>query len=125
MTALADRSWLHMSAAFLSMGGWAVWANAAHPMPAPLLAGLVQGLLSATITLGLKRMVEAVARRWPGPGLVPRAMALAGGVSVTLLGSVHGLAGTPEVLRTLAVPASVATLYAGLYAWRLRGRRHG
>jgi hypothetical protein len=33
------------------MGGWAAFANRAHLMPAPLYAGLLQGAISATITL--------------------------------------------------------------------------
>jgi hypothetical protein len=30
------------------MGGWAVFANLGHPMPKPLIAGAVQGVLSAS-----------------------------------------------------------------------------
>lgn len=37
----------HMALAFVAMGGWAALANRAHPMPDPLIAGLVQGALSA------------------------------------------------------------------------------
>ena len=48
------------------MGGWAVFANLGHPMPAPLVAGLVQGTLTALITLGLKRMVEGIVARTSG-----------------------------------------------------------
>jgi len=120
MSAGADRSALHMAGAFIGMGGWAAWANAAQPMPAPLLAGIVQGTLSATITLGLRRMVEAVVARRPGRSGLLLPPALACGMSVALLGTAHRLAGTPEVLLTLAVPTTVATLYAGAYAWRLR-----
>jgi len=40
----------HISFAFVAMGSWAVFANWAHPMPKPLFAGLLQGLMSATIT---------------------------------------------------------------------------
>ena len=58
----AENSLVHMGIAFLAMGGWAAFANRAHPMPEPLVAGLVQGALSAAITLVLKRMVEALGR---------------------------------------------------------------
>ena len=125
MTALADRPLVHMGAGFLLMGGWAVVANMGHPMPAPLVAGLMQGTLTAIITLGLKRMVEGIAARTSGAAAVVLPPLAACAVSVTLLGTIHKVAGTPEVLRTLAVPATVSTLYALLWALRLRERRHG
>jgi len=107
------------------MGSWAVFANRTHPMPVPLIAGLVQGTVSATITLGLKQMLEALNSRLPGLSglLVPPV--LAGLASVVLLSVIHTLAGTPEVLRTLAVPTTVATLYAAAYTLRLWRRKDG
>ena len=41
-------------------------------------------------------------------------------VSLTLLGSIHWLAGTPEILRTIAVPMSVTAVYATAYNLTLR-----
>lgn len=124
MTA-ARRTPLHMAAAFVAMGGWAAWANSAHPMPAPLLAGAVQGSLSALITLGLKRMVEALVARVPGRAGLLAAPAAACLLSLALLSSLHRIAGTPEIAATLAVPTTVATLYAAVYAAHLRRHRHG
>ncbi len=118
--AASRSSAVHMAVAFLAMGSWAAVANMAHPMPRPLIAGLVQGLLSALITLFLKRMLEALSKRWPGRAglwLPPLAAAC---VSVSLLGSIHWLAGTPEILRTISVPLSVTTLYAVTYTLALR-----
>lgn len=120
--ALADRNLGHMAGGFVLMGTWAVFANRAHPWPAPLFAGLVQGTLTALITLGLKRLVEALAvrlRGLPGYLLPPLSAAV---VSVGLLFGLHTAAGTPEVWATLAVPSTVATLYAALYTVRLRTR---
>ncbi len=122
--ALARSSVVHLAVAFLAMGGWAVFANRAHPMPAPLLAGLVQGALSALITFGLKRSVEALSRRLPGlAGLIlPPIVAFA--VSATQLALIHGASGTPEPGATIAVPLTVSTVYAALYSYGLwRGRR--
>jgi hypothetical protein len=48
---LMRSSIVHVGFAFLAMGGWAAFANRAHLMPAPLYAGLLQGAISATITL--------------------------------------------------------------------------
>jgi len=116
---------VHMAVAFLAMGGWAMVANAGHPMPKPLYAGLVQGCLSAVITLGLKLMVEAMVRRLAGVAALlvpPVAAALC---SIAILGTIHHLAGTPEIARTLALPATVTTLYAAALAFTLRRRGHG
>lgn len=122
MTRAVDRSSLHMAAGFLAMGGWAVWANRGHAAPAPIVAGLVQGTMTALITLGLKRMLEALVARLSGPASLILPPLAACAASALILSTVHTLAGTPEVLRTLAVPTSVATLYAALYTYRLWSR---
>ncbi|QFT82468.1 hypothetical protein FIU89_17720 [Roseovarius sp. THAF27] len=102
------------------MGGWAVFANAAHPMPTPLVSGVVQGVLSATITLALKAVIEHLLPRISGlPGLILSPLACAA-ISVTLLSLVHRAVGTPEIATTLALPVTVATSYAALYNHRLR-----
>lgn len=111
----------HMMVAFMAMGSWAAFANVAHPMPRPLIAGVVQGVLSALITLFLKRMIEALSARYPGGvgrWLPPLAAVL---FSLTLLSIVHWLAGTPEIARTIVVPLSVTAVYATVYnlaLWR-------
>jgi hypothetical protein len=112
-----------MAGAFLGMGTWAMFANRSHGAGAALTAGVVQGALSAVITLGLKRLVEAMAVRLPGLAglIVPPVVAWA--VSAGLLTAIHTLAGTPELLATIALPNAVATLYATLYSvalWRAR-----
>jgi hypothetical protein len=120
---LMQRSVVHVGFAFVAMGSWAAFANRDHPMPAPLSAGLIQGTLSAVITLLLKRCIEALSRRFSGlPGLVlpPALAALA---SVTLLGTLHWAGGTPEIARTIAVPLTVATSYAALYNFSLWRKR--
>ena len=50
--------------AFLAMGSWAVFANHAHLMPAPLYAGLVQGTISACLTLFLKSVIDWLSKRF-------------------------------------------------------------
>jgi hypothetical protein len=117
-----------MAVAFLSMGGWAVFANRAHPMPQPLAAGLVQGLLSAAITFVLKRMIEFLAARFAGLAALVLPPAIAVLLSITVLSVIHALAGTPELLATIALPVSVTALYSTLYAvalWRARKVSHG
>ena len=116
---LARSGWSHVAVAFLAMGSWAAFANRAHPMPVPLLAGLVQGLISATITLGLKRAIEALVGRLDGWAalIVPPLAACV--VSASLLTTLHTAAGTPEILATMALPLTVATGYAALYTFTL------
>lgn len=118
MSLLQSRA-AHGAAGFALMGGWAVFANRGHPMPAPLLAGLVQGCLTAAITLFLKRVIEAVSARSQGAMRLVLPPACAALTSAVVLGGAHWLAGTPALLATVAVPLAVSTCYAVLYAWTL------
>ncbi len=120
---LMASSVVHVAFAFLAMGSWAAFANRTHPMPAPLQAGMIQGALSAAITLLLKRGIEALARRFSGQTALLTPPLIAGFVSAGLLTTIHTIGGTPEILRTIAVPLTVATTYAALYnlsLWRSR-----
>jgi len=116
---LMRSSVLHIAFAFVAMGSWAAFANRAHPMPAPLQAGLIQGALSAGITLVLKRGIEALARRFAGLTALLAPPVIAGLVSASLLTVIHTISGTPEIGRTIAVPLTVATSYAALYNFSL------
>lgn len=126
---LMRSSIVHVAFAFIAMGSWAVFANRVHPMPAPILAGLIQGTLSAVITLLLKRGIEDLARRFSGLTALLAPPLIAGAVSASLLTAIHMVGGTPEIGRTIAVPLTVATSYAALYnfsLWRSRkAMNHG
>ena len=106
---------MHMAIAFVAMGSWAAFANSNYPMPVPLVAGLVQGALSAVITYALKRALDALRGRTPRSSgwLLPPLVALFG--SLCLLIGMHWLAGTPEIFPTISVPFSVASFYAIFY----------
>lgn len=106
---------LHGAGGMLLMGGWAAFANRGFEMPAPLVAGLVQGVLTATITLFLKGIIERIHYGAMGRArfvLPPMAAFL---ISLILLTTIHFLAGTPALLVTIAVPLTVSTLYALSY----------
>ncbi|MCU4179737.1 hypothetical protein [Bosea sp. BH3] len=121
---LMRSSVIHVAFAFVAMGSWAAFANRAHPMPAPLQAGLIQGALSAVITLFLKRGIEALSKRLAGFAALLAPPLIAGLVSACLLTAIHTAGGTPEIARTIALPLTVATSYAALYnfsLWRGRG----
>ncbi|MCI2399441.1 hypothetical protein [Aliiroseovarius subalbicans] len=115
------KSWVHMAGGFALMGGWAVFANRSFDMPAPLIAGVVQGTLTAVLTLVMKQVIEAVARRFDGlAGAVLPVLAV-GGMSVTILSVIHGVAGTPALLATISVPFLVSSTYAAIYTLSLKG----
>jgi len=127
MTRLAERSLIHIGIAFLAMGGWAVLANRAHPWPQPLVAGVVQGALSGAITFVLKRMIERLASSFSGLAALVFPPLIAVGLSIAVLTSIHALAGTPEILATMALPVSVTAIYSTIYTaalWRA-GRANG
>lgn len=98
------------------MGGWALYANSRHGLAAAWFPALSQGVLSGLITLVLKRALEAMRGRFPGTLAYAIPPAITAGVVLVLLVTIHELIGTPEVLRTIAVPWSVSTFYAILYS---------
>lgn len=113
---------VHVLFAFLAMGGWAVFANRAHPMPRPPFAGLVQGALPAMLTLFLKTGIDHLSKRFRGMAAYwapPLMVCLA---STSVLVAVHALSGTPEILKTIAVPLAVSTSYAALYTYSIAGK---
>ncbi|MQB42082.1 hypothetical protein [Rhizobium sp. ICMP 5592] len=121
--ALAGSSIVHVLFAFLAMGGWAVFANRMHPMPRPVIAGLVQGILSACLTLFLKSVIEALSKRFRGLAALwaPPLIACLG--STGILVTIHALSGTPEIGKTIVVPLLVSTSYAALYNYSISGGR--
>lgn len=122
--AFAGSSIVHVLFAFLAMGGWAVFANRLYPMPRPLISGIVQGVLSGCLTLFLKSVVEALSRRFSGFTVLwaPPLIACLG--SATILIAIHALSGTPEILKTIAVPLLVSSSYAAIYNYSISGGRH-
>ncbi len=114
---------VHVLFAFLAMGGWAMFANRAHAMPQPLYSGLLQGALSACLTLFLKSVIDALSRRFTGAARLwaPPLIACLG--SASLLTFLHVLIGTPEIASTIAVPLLVSTSYASIYNYSLSRRK--
>ena len=115
MRKILQSSPTHVLFAFCAMGSWALFANRGHPMPKPVYAGLVQGLMSAIITYFLKRTIEALQTRFNGPSALWLPPLIAASAGLVLLVTVHTLAGTPEVLKTIALPFGVAATYAAIY----------
>lgn len=116
---LAGNGAVHVAFAFFAMGGWAFFANRHHPMPKPLVAAVVQGTLSALLTLYLKTAIDALSRRFPGRKrlFLPPLLACLG--SSAILVAIHMASGTPEILKTIALPIAVSTTYAALYNYSI------
>lgn len=116
----------HAAGAFLGMGTWAFIANAGHPLPDALTAGLVQGSLSALITALMKKALDAMSARFAAAGagtMIALPPAIVWSSSTSVLIAAHAAAGTPEILATIAVPASVSLAYAITYSLSLWHRR--
>ena len=113
----------HVASSFILMGGWAVFANKSHTMPAPLYAGLLQGTLSAIITLGVKTAFEASFRYWSKRGQLKTGLIVTPltvcSVSATSLLICHAIAGTPELIATIIIPSSVALFYGYTYTYAM------
>ncbi len=103
------------------MGIWAAFANRAHALPAPIVAGLVQGLLTAFITLTVKKLIDALFGRLKGRRyaslLVPPL--ISAGLVLAILVGVHTFVGTPEIAATIAVPWGMSFFYTSGYAFSL------
>ena len=110
--AVARHRLTHIAFAFCVLGGWAVWANRAHAMPAPLIAGLVQGLISATITIALQRLITATYGATHSPLATIGAAAC---FSLVTISGIHWLSGTPEILATIILPWLVGVSYIILF----------
>ncbi len=128
---------VHVAFGFIAMGAWAVFANRGHPLPQALLAGLVQGLISGSLTLVLKKSLERMSAMFfnarssdeglgkPLAALIVPPLITAASILAILVG-IHTLARTPEIAATIAVPFTVSTSYAIIYnlgLWRRHGRR--
>lgn len=116
---LARSTAVHVGFAFVAMGAWAAFANRDHGGRAMTQAFVIQGALSGLITLVLKRWLEWSYARLgtPWARIAPPLVSCA--VIALTLSALHRLAGTPEVLRTIALPWSVSTAYAIVYTLSL------
>jgi len=126
VTGLQSGTLVHVAFAFLVMGGWAMFANAGHPLDDALRAGAVQGVMSAAITLALKKALEALQRQASGLAALIAPPLIVCALSLAALVLAHVIAGTPEIARTIAVPFGIAFTYACIYnfgLWRARDDR--
>jgi hypothetical protein len=112
-----------------------MFANREHALPDMALAGLVQGTISGLLTLVLKKALERMNAMFfragqSDEGIGRRLAALIVPPIITassilaILTTAHTLAGTPEIVATIAVPLTVSTTYAILYNLKLWRAAH-
>lgn len=116
---LAKSSLVHVAVGFLLMGGWALLANSGHGLAKAWLPALAQGIISGLLTGALKKTLEGLDGKIPGALAYGVPPALTAVTILALLVTVHKLIGTPELVRTIAFPWTVSTLYAIVYNARL------
>ncbi|MBK5566496.1 hypothetical protein [Ensifer sp. SSB1] len=121
---LASSGVVHVAFAFFAMGGWALFANRHHPMPKPVVASVVQGTLSALLTLYLKTAIDVLYSRFSGATrlVLPPLLACLGSSAVLI--AIHAASGTPEILKTIALPLTVSTTYAAIYNYSISRGEH-
>ncbi len=112
------------AAAAVVFGTWAFFANVSHGVLPGLRAALVQVALSFSLTFYNAEAIHVCERRLGTslPALI--AAALGPALSADLVIAVtHAIAGTPEILRTMAPSMLIGVVNASLYvAWRVRAR---
>lgn len=110
------------SAAGALYGAWAAYANWDHAATDVARAAATQFVLSFCSTTFLTLMIELVLAR--GRSRANRVVAALGphALMVTLFVTLHTLAGTPNVVKTIAPSATVGLVFSGLYVWRASPR---
>ncbi|HYG27907.1 MAG TPA: hypothetical protein VD906_13480 [Caulobacteraceae bacterium] len=115
MAALLRSSLLHMAFGFVLMGAWALWANWSHGPAEAWPSALAQGTASALLTALIKKTLEGFAGRLTGLAAYAVPPFVTAACVLIMLGAVHTLVGTPEIVRTIAFPWTFSTLYAVIY----------
>lgn len=114
------RSFASALAGFVVYGGWAWWVNSAHGEAMGLRAGLIQGSYSFALTFGSTLLMEGLYARLR-TSFAPRALTI-GSTGVLLLTVpivIHMLAGTAEILLTIAPGFAIGMVYTTVYVLAL------
>lgn len=119
MTASASgRGLLAATAAMLLQASWAAYANHAHGWQYSARAAVAQGASSFFMTFLITLVIEALFslfKNYPAPLRLLLIFVLAVLTMLAMQIGVHLLAGTPELLLTIAPPATIGTGYCFFY----------
>ena len=107
-------------AGFVVYGGWAYWANLSHGQAMGLRAGLLQGGYSFALTFFSTLLMEWLYRRCAGrPHARLLTIASTGVILLVVPVTLHMLAGTPEILMTIAPGFAIGMVYTATYVTAL------
>lgn len=111
------RSLFSALAGFIAFGAWAWFVNREYGPEVGVKAWWTQGSYSFVLTLIMTLIMEAVFKR--SKSVVKTAVPVCLGVYATSW-SVNWLAGTPDILQTIAPGAVISTVYTVTYCLGLR-----
>jgi hypothetical protein len=107
-------------AGFVVYGGWAYWANLGHGQAMGMRAGLLQGGYSFALTFFSTLMMEWLYRRCAGHAHARLlTIAATGAILLAVPATLHMLAGTPEILMTVAPGFAIGMVYTTVYVTAL------
>lgn len=111
--------------AFAGYGTWGWFSNRMHELPVAIKAGAVQGSYSFALTLGMALIIERIHAQLARHGAKMQFRASLAICCLLLYATAWGInyvAGTPEILMTIAPGAAVGTVYVWYYLARLARR---
>jgi hypothetical protein len=97
---------------FLGYGSWGVWINMSHGWQAGLKAGLTQGSYSFMVTLFYSGLIEWIYAKTQKKALTIIVCCLSVVMTSYLI---HSLAGTPEIIPTIAPGVVIGSIYVSGY----------
>lgn len=99
---------------------WATLVNWGHGMEQALRAGFGQGGVSFLVSMSMAFMLEYLFFLPANKALrIPFAVASTMSIVIGVSALVHILIGTPEIIRTIALPFLMGVVYTSLYSVRL------
>mgnify|MGYP000300643463 CR=1 FL=1 len=104
-------------AGFVGYGAWAYYVNAEHGMWVGVKALFTQGGYSFTLTLIMTLIMEKLYKKTGR--VLATAIPICFGVYLTSF-SINALAGTPNILQTIAPGAFISTVYTFVYLLSLK-----
>ena len=105
---------------FILWSCWAFYINSSVSTSAGIKAGLVQGLFSFIFTLVVISVLTKLYHHFEQPWLkriLPTGLTVL--MLLSILVTVHTMANTPEIIKTIAPSLIVATLFCSYTAYKL------
>lgn len=99
---------------------WAMFVNWGHGLDQALRAGAGQGSVSFTVSMSMAFMLEFFYFLPENKSLrIPFSVVMTMSIVIAVTAVVHVLIGTPEIIRTMALPFVMGVVYTSVYGFRL------